>query len=52
MTGRVIDSYTNISTVKLFSHALREEIYAKEGMDSFLRTVHRQMRLVTLFSIF
>ena len=49
MTGRVVDSYTNISTVKLFSHALREEIYAKEGMDSFLGTVHRQMRLVTLF---
>lgn len=49
MTGRVVDSYTNISTVKLFSHALREEIYAKEGMDSFLVTVHRQMRLVTLF---
>ena len=49
MTGRVVDSYTNISTVKLFAHALREEIYAKEGMDSFLVTVHRQMRLVTLF---
>ena len=49
MTGRVVDSYTNISTVKLFSHALKEEIYAKEGMDSFLITVHRQMRLVTLF---
>ena len=49
MTGRVVDSYTNISTVKLFSHALKEEIYAKEGMDSFLLTVHRQMRLVTLF---
>ena len=45
----MVDSYTNISTVKLFSHALREEIYAKEGMDSFLGTVHRQMRLVTLF---
>ena len=49
MTGRVVDSYTNISTVKLFSHALKEEIYAKEGMDSFLLTVHRQMRLVTIF---
>ena len=47
MTGRVVDSYTNISTVKLFSHAGREAIYAKEGMDSFLLTVHRQMRLVT-----
>ena len=49
MTGRVVDSYTNISTVKLFSHARREEEYARESMDMFLQTVHRQMRLVTLF---
>ncbi|MFB2603324.1 ABC transporter ATP-binding protein, partial [Rhizobium phaseoli] len=51
MTGRVVDSYTNIATVKLFSHAGREEVYAKEGMDEFLQTVHRQMRKVTLFHI-
>ncbi|MEM1412931.1 MAG: ABC transporter ATP-binding protein [Pseudomonadota bacterium] len=49
MTGRVVDSYTNINTVKLFSHAGREATYAKEGMDGFLDTVHRQMRLVTVF---
>ncbi|MCG6858765.1 MAG: ABC transporter ATP-binding protein/permease [Salaquimonas sp.] len=49
MTGRVVDSYTNISTVKLFSHAGREAGYAREGMDVFLKTVHGQMRLVTLF---
>ncbi len=49
MTGRVVDSYTNISTVKLFSHAGREAGYAREGMDKFLNTVHGQMRLVTLF---
>ncbi|AIC28383.1 ABC transporter ATP-binding/permease protein [Rhizobium etli bv. phaseoli str. IE4803] len=51
MTGRVVDSYTNIATVKLFSHAGREEVYAKQGMDEFLQTVHRQMRKVTLFHI-
>ncbi|WP_246700691.1 ABC transporter ATP-binding protein, partial [Rhizobium sp. PEPV16] len=51
MTGRVVDSYTNIATVKLFSHAGREEVYAKEGMDEFLQTVHKQMRKVTLFHI-
>lgn len=51
MTGRVVDSYTNIGTVKLFSHAGREETYAKEGMDTFLQTVHQQMRKVTLFHI-
>ncbi|MGB7287024.1 MAG: ABC transporter ATP-binding protein [Salaquimonas sp.] len=49
MAGRVVDSYTNINTVKLFSHAGRESVYAKESMDGFLVTVHKQMRLVTLF---
>ena len=51
MTGRVVDSYTNISTVKLFSHAKRESLYAKEGMNNFLQTVHPQMRLVTRLNI-
>src|SRR5690606_10528672 len=32
MTGRVVDSYTNIQTVKLFSHAGREARFAREGM--------------------
>ena len=45
MTGRVADAYTNIATVKLFSHSAREESYARESMDDFLRTVYRQMRL-------
>jgi ATP-binding cassette subfamily B multidrug efflux pump len=49
MTGRVVDSYTNIMTVKLFSHAGREAGYARESMQAFLDTVHGQMRLVTLF---
>ncbi len=50
MTGRIVDSYTNITTVKLFSHAGREESYAREGMGKFLGTVHPQMRLVTQFN--
>ncbi|MEZ5894440.1 MAG: ABC transporter ATP-binding protein [Parvularculaceae bacterium] len=50
MTGRIVDSYTNISTVKLFSHAGREQSYAREGMGNFLDTVHPQMRLVTQFN--
>lgn len=50
MTGRVVDAYTNIQTVKLFSHAKRESDYAQEGMDNFLDTVHQQMRLVTIFN--
>ena len=47
MTGRVVDSYTNIQTVKLFSHSRRESDYAQEAMDQFLGTVHRQMRYGT-----
>ncbi|WP_136483699.1 ABC transporter ATP-binding protein [Vibrio sp. H11] len=51
MTGRIVDSYTNIATVKLFSHSRRETQYAEEGMEGFLDTVYRQMRLVTGFNI-
>lgn len=47
MTGRIVDSYTNIMTVKLFSHHKREESYAKEGMTAFIQTVYPQMRLAT-----
>ncbi|WP_217575782.1 ABC transporter ATP-binding protein [Mesorhizobium sp. GbtcB19] len=48
MTGRVVDSYSNIQTVKLFSHARREASFAREGMAGFLETVYRSMRLVTV----
>jgi ATP-binding cassette, subfamily B, multidrug efflux pump len=51
VTGRVVDSYTNIATVKMFAHAEREDTYARDGMDTFLGTVHRQMRLVTLLTV-
>lgn len=51
MTGRIVDSYTNIATVKLFSHSQREQGYAHEAMDGFLGTVHRQMRLVTMVNV-
>ena len=47
MTGRLVDTYTNISTVKLFSHSNREAEYAKKGMENFLGTVYPQMRLAT-----
>ena len=51
MTGRVVDSYTNISTVKMFAHAEREDKYAHESMSSFLDTVRTQLRLVTLLTV-
>lgn len=50
MTGRIVDTYSNIATVKLFSHSNREAGYAKDSMQVFLNKVYPQMRLVTLFS--
>jgi ATP-binding cassette, subfamily B, multidrug efflux pump len=49
MTGRITDAYTNIATVKLFSHAQREAGFARGAMQEFLGTVNAQMRLVTAF---
>lgn len=50
VTGRVVDSYTNITTVKMFAHADHEDRYAREGMNIFLNTVYKQMRLATLLT--
>ena len=47
MVGRITDAYTNIATVKLFSHAGREAGYARGAMQEFMHTVHAQMRLVS-----
>jgi ATP-binding cassette subfamily B multidrug efflux pump len=51
MTGRITDAYTNIATVKLFSHANREAGYARAAMQEFMRTVNVQMRLVSGFEV-
>ena len=42
MTGRITDAYTNIATVKLFSHSHREAGYARSAMQEFLGTVASQ----------
>lgn len=51
MTGRITDAYTNIATVKLFSHAGREAAHARGAMQEFLHTVHAQMRLVSSIEV-
>ncbi|WP_225548524.1 ABC transporter ATP-binding protein [Chromobacterium violaceum] len=51
MTGRITDAYTNIATVKLFSHGQREARFAKGAMQEFLSTAYRQMRLVSGFEV-
>jgi ATP-binding cassette subfamily B multidrug efflux pump len=51
MTGRITDAYTNITTVKLFSHTRREAHFARAAMEDFKETGFRQMRLVSQFEI-
>jgi ATP-binding cassette subfamily B multidrug efflux pump len=51
MTGRVVDSYTNISTVKLFAHTQQETDYAKSSMNSFLLNVFQMMGLSTWMDV-
>ena len=51
MTGRITDAYSNIATVKLFSHSERESGYAKSAMEEFMVTVHAQMRWVTRLEV-
>ncbi|MBK0392902.1 ABC transporter ATP-binding protein [Ramlibacter algicola] len=51
LTGRITDAYTNISTVKLFSHTNREARFARQAMQEFKSIGDQQMRLVTSFEI-
>ena len=51
MTGRITDAYTNIATVKLFSHTNREAGYVRSAMQDFMVTVYRQWRLITSFEV-
>jgi ATP-binding cassette subfamily B multidrug efflux pump len=51
MTGRITDAYTNIATVKLFSHGRREAEFARSAMEEFLVTARGQTRLVSAFEI-
>ncbi|MEJ6390031.1 ABC transporter ATP-binding protein [Gymnodinialimonas ulvae] len=50
-TGRVVDSYTNIHSVKLFAHHDTELAYAKEAIEETRRTFGREMRIFTLMDI-
>ncbi|MBD3897231.1 ABC transporter ATP-binding protein [Halomonas sp. ML-15] len=51
MTGRIVDSYSNIQTIKLFADTQREQHYARDAMEGFMATVHRQMRLATKLTV-
>jgi ATP-binding cassette, subfamily B, multidrug efflux pump len=47
VTGRIVDTYTNMPTVKLFAHTAREDDYAREGLGWMLDSVHASMRVST-----
>ena len=51
VTGRVVDSYTNITTVKMFAQTDAEDNYVRAGMEDFLDNVYEQMRLSTLLTV-
>ncbi|UTW07190.1 ABC transporter ATP-binding protein [Pseudomonas benzenivorans] len=47
LMGRVVDGYSNVTTLKLFAHSREEEGYAREAMQGLLDRVRRQTRTVT-----
>ena len=51
LTGRVVDSYTNILTVKLFARARDEDAFVREAVDEHTTAFHHQQRLITLWSL-
>ena len=51
LTGRIVDSYTNIMTVKLFAHADREDDYARAALLEHHEIYNHQLRLITLMNV-
>src|SRR5205085_10460093 len=51
LTGRIVDSYTNILTVKLFARAQEEDAYVREAVDEHTGMFHASLRLNTLFGL-
>jgi ATP-binding cassette subfamily B multidrug efflux pump len=51
VTGRVVDSYTNIHSVKMFAHHSNELDYAKEAIEESRKTFQVEMRLYTIMDM-
>jgi ATP-binding cassette, subfamily B, multidrug efflux pump len=51
MTGRIVDSYTNILTVKLFARPAQEDAYVRDAVDQHTAMFHASLRLNTLFGL-
>ncbi len=48
VTGRVVDSYTNIHSIKMFAHDTQEQDYAREAIAETRRTFQIEMRIFTI----
>ena len=51
ITGRVVDAYTNIHSVKLFAHHDHEMDYATESIENARRMFFREMRIITSMDV-
>ena len=51
VTGRVVDSYTNIHSVKMFASHDGEIEYAREAIENTRRTFQKEMRIFTIMDI-
>ncbi|MCC1492478.1 ABC transporter ATP-binding protein [Cognatishimia sp. F0-27] len=51
VTGRIVDAYTNIHSVKMFAHHDRELAYAKDAIENTRTTFRTEMRLYTIMDI-
>ena len=51
VTGRVVDSYTNIHSVKMFAHHDLELSYAREAIENTRRTFSKEMRIYTVMDV-
>jgi ATP-binding cassette, subfamily B, multidrug efflux pump len=51
VTGRVVDAYTNIHSVKLSGHHERERDYAREAIENARQTVATEMRIITRMDV-
>src|SRR5438105_12862568 len=47
--ARIVDSYTNVLTVKLFARLADEDAYVRESVDEHQQAMGRHMRLITQF---
>ena len=51
VTGRVVDAYTNIHSVKMFAHSSGEKDYAREAIEYSRETFQEEMRIFTKMDV-